>query len=176
MSTILGRAAGKLTAAEKILKPDIVNMDRRHLYEIKSRSQAGLAVSEAAMYLALFRKAGVKMDLGPVNDPGVIGIIPAPGGHYAFQAIAPGAIVYDYRKGRYDPKALPTPAPVPSPAPTRQSTRAPVPSPAMPASSDPAFMEKMSKLTGLTGAALVIYLLISEGSRLFPPRNLVPIP
>jgi hypothetical protein len=31
-------------------------------------------------------------------------------------------------------------------------------------------------ITGLTGAALIAYLIISEGSRLFPPRNLVPIP
>lgn len=29
---------------------------------------------------------------------------------------------------------------------------------------------------GLTGAALVTYLIISEGSRLFPPRNLIPVP
>jgi hypothetical protein len=32
------------------------------------------------------------------------------------------------------------------------------------------------ELTGLTGAALLTYLIISQGSRLFPPRNLVPIP
>jgi RHS repeat-associated protein len=32
------------------------------------------------------------------------------------------------------------------------------------------------KTTGLTGAALGAYLIISEGSRLFPPRNAVPIP
>ena len=32
------------------------------------------------------------------------------------------------------------------------------------------------QVTGLTGAALVTYLIISEGSRLFPPRNLIPIP
>ncbi len=38
------------------------------------------------------------------------------------------------------------------------------------------FMEMMERLTGLTGAALIIYIIISEGSRLFPPRNLVPIP
>lgn len=31
-------------------------------------------------------------------------------------------------------------------------------------------------ITGLTGAALITYLIISEGSRLFPPRNLVPVP
>lgn len=38
------------------------------------------------------------------------------------------------------------------------------------------FMEMMERLTGLTGAALIIYIIISEGSRIFPPRNLVPIP
>jgi hypothetical protein len=41
---------------------------------------------------------------------------------------------------------------------------------------DESFMKKMEQLTGLTGAALIIYLIISEGSRLFPPRNLVPVP
>jgi hypothetical protein len=37
-------------------------------------------------------------------------------------------------------------------------------------------MRKMSEMTGLTGVALLIYVIISEGSRLFPPRNLVPVP
>lgn len=33
------------------------------------------------------------------------------------------------------------------------------------------------RATGLTGAALLIYLIVSEGSRIaFPPRNLVPVP
>lgn len=32
------------------------------------------------------------------------------------------------------------------------------------------------QVTGLTGAALAAYLIVSEGSRLFPPRNLVPVP
>ena len=33
------------------------------------------------------------------------------------------------------------------------------------------------EVTGLTGLALVTYLLISEGSRvLYPPRNFVPVP
>lgn len=36
--------------------------------------------------------------------------------------------------------------------------------------------EYWEELTGLTGAALLAYLIISQGSRLFPPRNLVPIP
>jgi RHS repeat-associated protein len=53
----------------------------------------------------------------------------------------------------------------------------PVPTPSTaPVSERNSFRDKISKATGLTGAALTIYLIISEGSRLFPPRNLVPIP
>jgi RHS repeat-associated protein len=42
---------------------------------------------------------------------------------------------------------------------------------------DPSLRNKISKVVGLSGTALTIYLIISEGSRiLFPPRNLIPIP
>lgn len=36
--------------------------------------------------------------------------------------------------------------------------------------------EYWEELTGLSGAALVTYLIISEGSRVIPPRNLIPVP
>jgi len=36
--------------------------------------------------------------------------------------------------------------------------------------------EYWEETTGLTGVALVTYLIISEGTRLYPPRNLVPVP
>jgi len=36
--------------------------------------------------------------------------------------------------------------------------------------------EYWEEVTGLTGAALITYLIVSEGSRLFPPRNLIPVP
>ncbi len=42
--------------------------------------------------------------------------------------------------------------------------------------SSPIDWEYWEKVTGLTGGALVLYLLVSEGSRLFPPRNLIPVP
>lgn len=61
-------------------------------------------------------------------------------------------------QGIYFPKCMTPPEPIPVPEP------------------DPSFMKKMEEITGLAGAALIIYLIISEGSRLFPPRNLVPIP
>lgn len=60
-----------------------------------------------------------------------------------------------------------TPPPVRERQPERQPER--------PREIDRGFLERMSALTGLTGTALIIYLILSEGSRLFPPRNLVPV-
>ncbi|ATL45729.1 hypothetical protein COR50_00340 [Chitinophaga caeni] len=53
----------------------------------------------------------------------------------------------------------PSPSPVPVAAPSNQSLR-----------------DRIGQAVGLTGTALTIYIIISEGSRLFPPRNLLPIP
>jgi Domain of unknown function (DUF4157)/Novel toxin 16 len=60
--------------------------------------------------------------------------------------------------------------PVPVPVPEK------VPEPEKKPVIDKTFMDKMAAITGLTGTALVIYIILSEGSRLFPPRNLVPAP
>jgi hypothetical protein len=48
----------------------------------------------------------------------------------------------------------------------------------LPSMGDPTFLDRKywEKVTGLTGGALLAYLLISEGSRLFPPRNFIPVP
>jgi RHS repeat-associated protein len=59
------------------------------------------------------------------------------------------------------PKPKPAPEPVPPPEPTSPADQ---------------LVDDISKATGLTGAALTTYIIISEGSRLFPPRNLVPVP
>ena len=40
----------------------------------------------------------------------------------------------------------------------------------------PDFMKKMAEITGLTGTALLMYIIISEGSRVFPLRNAIPLP
>jgi hypothetical protein len=61
-----------------------------------------------------------------------------------------------------------TPPPVPVQQPERQPERAP--------EINRGFLDRMAAITGLTGTALIVYLIISEGSRLFPPRNLVPVP
>ena len=57
---------------------------------------------------------------------------------------------------------------VPVPVPSEEPETSP--------STDPDFMQRMATITGLSGAALIAYLVISEGSRLFPPRNLIPVP
>ncbi|MBC8152667.1 MAG: hypothetical protein H7Z72_07130 [Bacteroidetes bacterium] len=57
-----------------------------------------------------------------------------------------------------------------------RSRTQPQPAPQPVPESDSEFMRRMAELTGLTGTALLIYIIISEGSRLFPPRNLIPIP
>jgi hypothetical protein len=60
----------------------------------------------------------------------------------------------------------------------REPVKEPIPEPILiPAPEEnKGFLKQMEELTGLAGAALIIYLIISEGSRLFPPRNLVPVP
>src|SRR5690606_27299594 len=41
----------------------------------------------------------------------------------------------------------------------------------------PSLRDQIGMAVGLTGTALTVYIIISEGSRfLFPPRNLIPIP
>ena len=68
-----------------------------------------------------------------------------------------------------DDEPKPPRIPIPSPEPE------PAPKPAKPNNS-PFDLGYWEKVTGLTGTALIIYLILSEGSRAFPPRNLVPVP
>lgn len=62
--------------------------------------------------------------------------------------------------------------------PKREPVRVPVfePMPVPKPESSILDWEYWEEVTGLTGAALIIYLIVSEGSRLFPPRNLIPVP
>jgi hypothetical protein len=67
---------------------------------------------------------------------------------------------------RADPRCTPPHVPVPVPVTDKQTDR----------TKDKDFLKKMEELTGLTGVALILYLIVFEGSRLFPPRNLIPVP
>jgi hypothetical protein len=151
----------KLTEKELILKPDIFNIETLDLYEIKPAQSIGIALTEAVMYQELFKKVGIPAQLGPSNDPGVNGIVSGAGGHLLFMSPLPGVIVYQKKQGDYNPQTVPATVPAQD---EKQEQ------------SDADFMKGMEKITGLTGTALIIYLIISEGSRLFPPRNLLPVP
>src|SRR5262249_45945905 len=74
--------------------------------------------------------------------------------------------VQEERERRLAPQPVRVPQPVAQPLP-------PQPAPSGGGIFDLGFWQKA---TGLSGLALVGYLVVSEGSRLFPPRNLVPVP
>ena len=87
-----------LTEEEQRKKPDISNLSRPHLYEIKPAALAGLAAAEAAEYIAFFAKAGVVMPPGPAGEPGTSGKIPIPPiGFFSFDSPEPGVILYGLR-------------------------------------------------------------------------------
>jgi hypothetical protein len=104
--------ARALNAGERALMPDIANLTRLHLYEIKPLAAQPLGAAKAKMYLGLFARAGVAMTLGPTGEPGASGGVPAPGGVFIFWSPEPGVIVYQYRRGRLAPVPIPEPEPV----------------------------------------------------------------
>jgi len=110
----LGRTpnAGALNDEERALMPDIVNLTRLHLYEIKPLAAQRLGAAKVKMYHGLFARAGVAMALGSVSESGTSGGVPAPGGVYLFWSPEPGVIVYQYRRARLVPVPVPEPEPV----------------------------------------------------------------
>jgi hypothetical protein len=101
-----------LSDPESDMKPDLVNLTRLHLYEIKPVAAQTLGAAQAALYVGLFGRAGIAMQLGSPGEPGTEGGIPAPGGVCTFWSPQPGVIVYQYRRGRLVPIPLPYPVPV----------------------------------------------------------------
>ena len=148
------------TAAQLGLKPDIANLTKLQLYEIKPLRLQTVAKVEAALYLAAFAAAGVPMLPGPTTEPGTFGTLPAPGGWFVYSAPEPGVITYAYRQP-------------PRKKPANDNATQPATAPAL----DKSLVEKIAAITGLSGVALWIYIILSEGSRVaFPPRNAIPIP
>lgn len=194
MASLLGKQFGKdvknlpLSAKERLLKPDIVNVTKKHLYEIKPEKHIANAVVERDVYITLFETAGVEMERGPQNAPGANGVVEAPGGHALYYSPLPGVILYRVKRGDFDPANLPQPFGVmrdneAEEKETQPGTRG-NPAPALAtqgqeiaADEQSDVIDEMERLTGLTGLALLLYLIVSEGSRfVFPPRNLIPIP
>ncbi len=113
MATNKGSSVDTSALAEDELarRPDIANLTRRHLYEIKPAMAQAEAAAKARMYLTIFEKAGVEMMLGPTTEPGTAGGLPAPAGVFMFCSPEPGVITYEYRKGRLVPVPIPRPEP-----------------------------------------------------------------
>jgi hypothetical protein len=102
---------GALGDPERDMRPDIVNLTRLHLYEIKPAATQALGAAKAALQVGIFGRAGIAMQLGPTSEPGTEGGIPAPGGVCMFWSPQPGVIVYQYRRGRLVPVPFPLPLP-----------------------------------------------------------------
>ena len=95
--------AAALSESELAARPDIANLTRMHLYEIKPLKAQAEAIARATTYVALFTRAGLPMTLGPTGEPGTSGAVSAPAGVYVFSSPEPGVIVYEYRRGRLEP-------------------------------------------------------------------------
>jgi len=88
-------------------------------------------------------------------------------GHIVALASAVGALGNCW--AQYQKKCKPELPPVKEPVPVEEKKPKPI--------HEKSLREKIAAITGLTGTALTIYLIISEGSRVvFPPRNLIPAP
>jgi hypothetical protein len=99
----------RLTEQELDRRPDILNVTRLCLYEIKPEGAAGAGQSQAMLYISILNKAGVAVSLGPSADPGTSGQLPAPGGVFIFRSVRPGVIEYQYRQGTLVPVPVPSP-------------------------------------------------------------------
>jgi hypothetical protein len=157
------------------LKPDILNVTKRHLYEIKPETNATAAVLERDMYVELFKLAGVDIERGPSDAPGTSGVVQAPGGFAVYYSPVPGVILYRKRNGDFDPYALPIAATAEEQEKNKQQQ--PTQTPALASSGLSAELEKLREDTGLSPEAFLLLMIFSEATRiLFPPRNFLPIP
>ncbi len=148
-----------LSPTQLAFKPDITNLTKMHIYEIKPSTQLARGLSECVMYEATLNMAGVPVKAGPTNAPGTQGTIPAPGGVYVYWAAVPGVIVYQYKRGPQSPVLMP--ALTPQESKTEDNAN---------------FMKKLELATGLTGIALILYLVTIPQRRLIVPlRNIFPM-
>ena len=108
LSTGYGIKNPPLTSTELQSKPDIVNVPKESIYEIRAVVESyGNAVSDLTFYLNAFHKAGVtQLQPGPSDAVGTAGIVPAPGGYAVFASPAPGVILYRwFRRGNFAPRS-----------------------------------------------------------------------
>ncbi len=165
-----------MTEKQLDLRPDILNITKGHLFEIKPLNDIAGAVLQRELYINTMAAAGITVQAGPSSEPGASGTVAVPSGYALYWSPLPGVIIYRKYNGNFDPAKLPLPG-------TRMDEetvkdKKPQAKPATPAlTPEGAVMADLERATGLTGAALLLYLVVSESARvLFPPRNLIPLP
>ena len=192
IGTIYTHAKGKYL--RNTLRPDIALYSPKGkkcgkvvLYEIKSVDDPS-GPAQISLYYSALVKLGIRTSRGNCSHPGTGGcsvVLSQALTGYKFGCGAiewfcepPGIIRYRWAGGIPGPvhkpvgKPIQIPVPEPKPDPVVEPAIRVVPQP----ENGVLDWEYWEEVTGLTGAALIIYLLVSEGSRLFPPRNLVPVP
>ncbi len=110
IADILAMAKGQVPGLAKAIKdfksdlfrnidvrPDITDLRRMQIFEIKPAGFLSLALEEAAEYVALLDSLGlpqINFTLGNPGNPGTRGAIPGPDGVLVWASPAPGAIIY----------------------------------------------------------------------------------
>jgi hypothetical protein len=92
-----------LTDSELLKRPDIINLSKGYLWEIKPEKAEHAAEVRAEFYIGLFKRAGVEIKPGPAGAPGTSGAVPAPLGAARFMSSRDGVIIYNYDEGRLVP-------------------------------------------------------------------------
>ncbi|MEI6067218.1 MAG: DUF4157 domain-containing protein [Methylococcaceae bacterium] len=91
------------------MRPDIVDLGKLQIFEIKPIRSTALAVAEAKLYVELFDSLGLKdisFSLGNSGNPGTFGMIPGPEEVLVWASPLPGAIVYAFVKPPENPRRV----------------------------------------------------------------------
>jgi hypothetical protein len=119
---VLGFAKGKVSGLSKAIKgaqadlftnldmrPDIVDLGKLEIFEIKPAGSTELAVAEATEYVELFNGLDLEQltfSLGNPGNPGTEGMIPGPDEIIVWASPLPGAIVYEYVRPPESPRRV----------------------------------------------------------------------
>lgn len=115
LDSLLGRGVripNPFIGVRRAGRVDIINLTTHEIYEIKSINEGTEgAVSQITDYIVqIFAESGQRhlFTPGTSSDPGVSGVVPAPGGWAVFSSPRPGVILY-----RYYPESSPPQLPLP---------------------------------------------------------------
>lgn len=166
IATEAGLAIPKVFSETRgLYRPDIFNLRRQHLYEIKPAKVKEMVdgVAKAGLYYAALKEVGFsQVKPGPSGEPGTSGMVSVPGGYAYFSVVVPGLIAYkgvrnkptdfsrlllnifsyalqEQLREHYEKlQGSPQPGPPPVAVPTAVPVPLPLPVPSLPPSAAPA--------------------------------------